>query len=683
MDQSPTPSPLLSTAPVRRADQYAALIVVVISLVGLALIVPYADRPWPRLVAFIPAGDAVLALTYMITATLLIGQFVQLRTPSALLLSCGYLFACFIVIAHLLSDAQVLRRLHPQAANELTTSWLFALWHSIFPVFVAIYAVLSRSKRDAPTRSDHLLPLIGLAVAVAAGLAALSIALSISDLPRRFGEMRIDGGFAVTTAAVTWTISAVALAVLYLKTRARRVLDLWLCVVLVAWMLDILVGGLIGDAQNSFGWYAGRIYGIIAAGVILAALLLESGSLYARLMRTLADMQLQSAALRDSEAALRQAQKMEAIGQITGGVAHDFNNLLTVIIGSLDMLNQQHHANPRALRLTDYAMQAAVRGERLTKQLLAFSRRQILNPEVKDPNLLIREFDGLMRRALGETIHIVLDLAPGIGAIRVDVSQFEAAILNLAVNARDAMEGTGMITIATRDLAEVRSAAKPEGAEPGPYVMVAVSDTGTGMTAETASRVFEPFFTTKPVGKGSGLGLSQVYGFIAGSGGFIEIDSSLGSGTTMRLYLPRLSADAARVEEARPRDTAPRAGPGEVVLVVEDDPGVLTIAVETLTELGYGVRTAANAPEALDWLMADEKIDLLFSDIVMPEGMNGVELALQAGRIRPGLKILLTSGHAAEALGDLASLPAAVQLLPKPYRLEELAQKIRQLLADV
>jgi signal transduction histidine kinase len=652
------------------------LIVIAVSLVALALIVPYADRPWPRLVAFIPAGDTGLVFAYVITATLLIGQFVQLRAPSALLLSCGYIFASLIVIAHLLSDAQVLRRLHPQAANELTTSSLFALWHGIFPIFVAVYALLSRSKRDAPVRSKNLLPLIGLAVVATTGLTALAVAVSVSDVPRRLAAMRIDSGLAATTAIVT----AVALAILYAKTRARRVLDLWLCVVLLAWMLDIVVGGLIGDAQNSFGWYAGRIYGIIAAGVIMAALLLETGSLYARLIHVLADMQLQSAALIESEAALRQAQKMEAIGQITGGVAHDFNNLLTVIIGSLDMLKQQHVADPRALRLTNYAMQAAVRGEKLTKQLLAFSRRQILNPELKDPNLLIREFDGLMRRALGETIRIVLDLEPGIGAIRVDPSQCESAILNLAVNARDAMDGVGTITIATRGLAEIQLGRRPESAAPGPYVMIAVSDTGIGMDADTVSRVFEPFFTTKPVGKGSGLGLSQVYGFVTASGGFVEIESAPGAGTVMRLYFPQL-ADLAPVAKPEASDPIPQADAGDVILVVEDDAGVLAIAVETLMELGYGVRTAGNAPEALDWLLADEKIDLLFSDIVMPEGMNGVELAIQARGIRPGLKILLTSGHAAQALSDPDTLPAGIYVIAKPYRLEDLAQKVRQLIA--
>jgi signal transduction histidine kinase len=679
VDPSPTfppvlsPPPLLSTAPARRADQYAALLIIAISLLGLILVLPYADRPSSRLVAFIPAGDTGLALTYLITATLLIGQFIQLRTPSALMLSGGYLFACFIVIAHLLSDTQSLRALHPRFANEFTTAWLFVLWHSLFPIFLMLYALLSRSHYDAPVRQSRLLPMVALSVAVALALTALSVAVAIRGYPLRAG-----GAAAVVTSSLTLLASAAALVVLFVRTRARRILDLWLCVVLIAWMLDITVGGVIGGSQYSFGWYAGRIYGVLAAGLILSALLLETGSLYARLNRALADMHVQSAALRDSEAALRQAQKMEAIGQITGGVAHDFNNLLTVIIGSLDMLKARE-SDPRSARLTDYAMQAAIKGEQLTKQLLAFSRRQMLNPEIRDPNRLIRDFDGLMRRALGETIRIVLDLAPDIGAIEVDPAQFESAILNLAVNARDAMDGAGVITIQTRLVSPADVAGTPK-ASVGPYVMIALSDTGTGMDAETVSRVFEPFFTTKAPGKGSGLGLSQVYGFVNSSHGFIEIDSTPGSGTTVRLYLPRVSGHAAELPEPAAGEEPHQSAAGETVLVVEDDPGVLEMAVESLVELGYAVEAATNGPDALERMRGGGKIDLLFSDIVMPDGMNGVELALKAREIRPGLKILLTSGYAAGALADAETLPPDVEIIAKPYRLEDLAQKLRQVI---
>jgi CheY-like chemotaxis protein len=316
-------------------------------------------------------------------------------------------------------------------------------------------------------------------------------------------------------------------------------------------------------------------------------------------------------------------------------------------------------------------MEAAVKGEKLTKQLLAFSRQQMVNPEVRDPNRLIREFDGLVRRAIGAAIQIELDLEDGIGRVRVDPAQFESAILNLAVNARDAMGGTGRITIRTR--------AARDTERPGDYVMVAVSDTGIGMDAETVSRAFEPFFTTKPTGQGSGLGLSQVYGFANSSEGSVKIESAPGEGTTVRLYLPKTDDEPA-IPHAEPAAETPQGTGSETVLVVEDDPGVLDIVVETLTEWGYGILTAGNSHGALDLIRSGTRIDLLFSDIVMPESLNGIELAIEARRIRPGLPILLTSGYADRALSDQTPLPADIEIIAKPYRLDELARKLREVM---
>jgi signal transduction histidine kinase len=514
--------------------------------------------------------------------------------------------------------------------------------------------------------------MIGLCIAVAFVSAGLCVLFAIAMAPHEPQAPWDSRDFDRIASGANWTISAAALATLYIRTRARSILDMWLCVVLFAWLLDISIAGLISPEIYTFGWYAGRIYGLVAAGIVLSALLLETGTLYARMIVLLGEMQAQAAELSRSEAALRQAQKMEAIGQLTGGVAHDFNNLLTVIIGSLDMLHKEQGGGARALRLTDYAMQAAVKGEKLTKQLLAFSRRQMVNPEVRDPNRLIREFDGLVRRAIGAAIQIELDLVDGIGHVRVDPAQFESAILNLAVNARDAMGGTGRITIQTRAVSDAE--------RPGDYVMVAVSDTGCGMDAETVSRVFEPFFTTKPAGQGSGLGLSQVYGFANSSGGSVKIESAPGNGTTVRLYLPRTDEEPA-IPHAEPAAATPQGTGGETVLVVEDDPGVLDIVVETLTDLGYGVLTAGNSHEALELITGGTRIDLMFSDIVMPDSLNGIELAIEARRIRPGLPILLTSGFADRALTARAPLPANVEIIAKPYRLDELARKLREVLA--
>jgi signal transduction histidine kinase len=666
LDLNQTAPPLLSTAPTRRADRFVALAIVILSMLGFGALLPYAATPWPRLTAFTLSDDTGLALIYIITGMLLIGQFIQLRTPSMLVLACAYVFAALIDIAHLLSSAAILQAALPRGANGATASLIFVLWHSVFPVFVIAYALLSRSSRDTPIAAAGMLPAIGLGFGGAFALTVLCILIAVVSSQHHMG----GGASAVILAAGSWLVTFMAVTILFARSRARRILDLWLCIALFAWLLDIISGELLSQGPYNFGWYAGRIYGLLAAAVVLSALLLETGALYARLNQAIVDMRTQAAALSQSEAALRQAQKMEAIGQLTGGVAHDFNNLLTVIIGSLDMLRHEHGREARALKLTDYAMQAAVRGEKLIKQLLAFSRRQMVNPEVRNPNQLIREFDGLVRRAIGQAVQIDLDLQDDIASVRVDPAQFEAAILNLAVNARDAMDGSGRITIRTR--AETAA---------GAYVTVAVSDTGSGMDAETVSRVFEPFFTTKPVGKGSGLGLSQVYGFANSSGGSVRIESAPGSGTTVRIYLPKTDEEPPRPVSAEPADRPPSGSDGQVVLIVEDDPGVLGIAVETLGELGYGVLTAGDGGAALDLIRGDARIDLLFSDIVIPDSINGVELAVEARRIRPRLPILLTSGYTVMALTDQTPLPDGVEIIPKPYRIDELARKIQTALS--
>jgi len=678
LDASQTAPLLIATAPTRYADRYAAILVVIVSLVAFFLIAPFANAPSPLMVAFVPATDTGSIVIDVITAMLLIGQFAQLRRPSLLVLSCGYSFAAFIVLAHLLSAAAVVRSLRPQTANAVTTAGVFTLWHSIFPIFIMLYAILSRSDRDRPFARSLLPKAISLGILAALALAGLCVLIAISVPRPSFADA--DRAFELVAAGATWFISAAALAVLYARTRARRILDMWLCIVLFAWLLDILIGSLISGTPFNFGWYAGRLYGVLAASAVMVALLLESGSLYGQLTRAFSELQTQSAALLQSEAALRQAQKMEAIGQITGGLAHDFNNLLTVIIGSLDMLAQQKDSTPRVQRLTDFAMQAAVKGEKLTKQLLAFSRQQMLNPEIKDPNSLIRDFEGLLRRALGETIEITLKLEAGLGPIRVDPAQFESAILNLAVNARDAMDGKGAIVIETRHVTRSEIAALIPEAKAGSYVLVSLSDTGVGMDAETVSRAFEPFFTTKPTGKGTGLGLSQVYGFATSSQGFVRIDSAPGDGTTVKLYLPRVDGDVAAAVAPDPDESAPLVAGGEVVLIVEDDPGVREMAIESLIELGYGILTAASGPEALEVIRGGARIDILFSDIVMPGGMNGVELSVEAHRIRPDIRILLTSGYAAGALtGD--DVPEGLNVIAKPYRLEDLSQKLQQVLS--
>ena len=366
---------------------------------------------------------------------------------------------------------------------------------------------------------------------------------------------------------------------------------------------------------------------------------------------------------RQLEEQLAQARKMESVGQLTGGVAHDFNNLLTVVLGNIDMLTRKAEDEKVRARRIDAVRQAAERGRDLTRQLLAFSRRQHLSPVTLDVNHLIEEFASLMRQGVGEAVELKLKLAKGGLCANVDPTQLETALLNLAVNARDAMPDGGTLTVVT--------------SRRGEQVCIEVRDSGEGMSEEVRERVFEPFFTTKDVGKGSGLGLSQVYGFVRQSEGHVEIDSQVGTGTTVRLLLPA-SAEAA--PERRTSAAAPDAvGGDERLLVVEDDPAVLALTQEMLTGLGYQVITATQAAEAMEVLQSEQPIDLLFSDIVMPGGASGVTLARQAQELRPDMHILLTSGF----VGDRSTLAEhEYPLIDKPYESTALAVMIRSMLDE-
>jgi PAS domain S-box-containing protein len=429
------------------------------------------------------------------------------------------------------------------------------------------------------------------------------------------------------------------------------------------------------------GWRVRKDGSRFWAGVVIDRILDSEGKLvgFAKVTRDMTEKRRAEEALEQVRAALAQAQKMEAVGQLTGGVAHDFNNLLTVITNSLDLLERRVRSDAQTRRIIDSAQRAAERGARLTEQLLAFSRRQPLRPEIHSINALIEGFEAVLRRACPEPIELEMTLAPLPLAANIDSAQFETALLNLIVNARDAMPNGGSLQISTRlkTIAAAKAKAMSDIA-PGEYVVVSVADAGEGMPPEVVNRVFEPFFTTKEVGKGSGLGLSQVYGFVTQSGGHVAVDSTPGSGTTVALYLP--AADQAAGRSSRRSDTEKARTQGRI-LVVEDDPEVLDVTVEILRGFGWEVLTAPDGPSALSVLRRDADIDALFSDIVMPRGMNGLELARQARRLRPELRVLLASGYPASVLasdhgaGEEGEFP----FLSKPYRASELANKLRAL----
>lgn len=377
---------------------------------------------------------------------------------------------------------------------------------------------------------------------------------------------------------------------------------------------------------------------------------------------------------------LRQAQKMEAVGQLTGGVAHDFNNLLTVILGNSEMLTEVLEPDHPGQSLAVMAATAAQRGAELTNRLLAFARRQALEPRTINLNRLVTGLEGLFRRTLTEDIDIEFVQAGGLWTVEIDPGQMEGALLNLVINARDAMPNGGRLTIETANTRLDETYATLHGdVVSGQYVMVSVSDSGTGMDAETLARVFDPFFTTKEVGRGTGLGLSMVYGFVKQSMGHAKIYSELGVGTTVKLYLPRAGGppeDLITVPSAEPAR-----GNGEHVLVVEDDPMVQEHVVTQLQALGYRVTSASNGPEALQLLERHTDVNLLFTDVVMPGGMTGRELANRACVLYPSLRVLFTSGYTENTIVHNGRLDPGVQLLQKPYRRQDLANKVHRVLS--
>ena len=371
---------------------------------------------------------------------------------------------------------------------------------------------------------------------------------------------------------------------------------------------------------------------------------------------------------------------MEAVGQLTGGVAHDFNNLLTVIIGGLDTIRRSKPDDAvRRARAVDMALQGAQRAASLTGRLLAFSRRQPLEPRPLDLNVLVREMTELLHRTLGEQVELEAVLSTRLWTIEADQNQLESAILNLAVNARDAMPEGGKLTIETANTALDHSyAATDAEVIPGQYVMICVSDTGAGMEAATVERAFEPFFTTKEVGRGTGLGLSMVYGFVKQSGGHVTIYSEPGEGTTVKLYFPRFHGGVVAAAAVEP-SAVPASSDGEVVLVVEDNDDVRSYSVMILTELGYQVLEAPEAEAALAILRTAQRVDLLFTDVVLP-GRSGRVLADEAMTVRPGLKVLFTTGYSRNAIVHHGRLDPGVQLITKPFTFEQLAVRVRDLL---
>ncbi|MBR0844162.1 PAS domain S-box protein [Bradyrhizobium liaoningense] len=919
-------STFLSTLPATSTDRTAALTIVGVSSILFAIAVPFAGIPLPPVPAFVASYQSALAVSDIITAVLLLSQFAILRTRALLWLATGYLFTAAAALVHALTFPGLFAPTGLLGAGRQTTVWLYMIWHGGFPLFVLGYAWLKEADGGARIRGATSRAIYVSILGVIASIAVFAwIVTAQHDL---LPVLLRDGHYTPTMLGVVsfvWSLSFAALVSLWFR-RPHSVIDVWLMVVMCAWLFDIALSAIVNVARFDLGFYVGRLYGLSASSFVLAVLLIENVRLQARTVGLVGRLREQSASDRDfygkrlalygavvessndaiitktldgvitgwnkaaeqlfgyssveavgqpidiivppdykaevrsilnrvasgesiaqhetvrirkdgtaldivlnvsplksdngeiigaskiahditeekeareklrreieerqrifetsqdlilvtdgygnfiqvspsvktilgfspedlighsatefihpddlentrsemraarrgavkrsfearyyhydghevtlnwmgtwsepvkrhffigrdltekqaAEAQLRQVQKMDSIGQLTGGVAHDFNNVLTVITGTIGILADAVADRPELAAITKLIDDAAERGAQLTKHLLAFARKQPLQPREIDVNALALEAAKLLHPTLGEQITIMPQLTEDAWPALVDPGQLSTAILNLALNARDAMPEGGTLVLETRNifLDDGYASMNPDVVA-GNYVMIAVSDTGSGIPPELIDRVFDPFFTTKEVGKGTGLGLSMVFGFVKQSGGHVKIYSEEGHGTSVKIYLPR--STGVQETEYEVLQNVPITGGSEKILIVEDDALVRQYVVTQVKSLGYAALEAANAAEALTIIDADKDIDLLFTDIIMPGNMNGRQLADEAARRRPDLKTLFTSGYTENAIVHHGRLDSGVLLLAKPYRKSELAKMLRTALAS-
>jgi signal transduction histidine kinase len=523
----------VSTELANKGEKKVARAVVAGSLLLFVCVVPFAGTPIAPIPPFTPGYEAALGVTNTVTAVLLLGQFMRLRSHALLMLGSGYLLNALMAVIHGFSLPRASSATSLLGTGPQTTAWLYAFWHIGFPLFVLAYAILVRYNNDRITGSPGRA--IGWAIAGVALSATVLTSAATAGLDHLPALIR-DGDHALqvsnSSSPVLCVLSAGVLLILWWRS-VPTALELWLMVVMAAWFLDVTCSTVLSAHRSDLGYYAGRLYGLLASTLLLGALLFEMNRLYGKVADALALAEMRNEELARSREEFARVQRFEAIGHLVGGVAHDFNNLLTVITGALDLTLRDQNLPLRARRMLDMSMAAARRGSELTGQLLTFARKQVLQPEVLNLNEVIANLETFLARATGERIRVVMELSPVLWPARVDRAQFETALVNLVLNARDALNGEGPIVIRTRNI--VVDAAAILEVPAGDCVVVSVSDSGAGMASEVVARAVDPFFTTKDVGKGSGLGLSQVYGFARAASGGLRIASELGSGTTVEI----------------------------------------------------------------------------------------------------------------------------------------------------
>jgi signal transduction histidine kinase/ActR/RegA family two-component response regulator len=639
---------------------------------------PFVRSPLLTIPAFIPAYESSLAIVELLTAFLLFGQYARGAGFRLLVLGLGYLYNTLIIIVHQLSFPGAYRASGLIGGGTQTTAWLYVLWHFGFAVFAMVFARM-KGRAEQSEVVDMKAAAMGISAVV---LVVLLIAVMCTAGHAYLPKLIEAGNYAMMVEkGITPSIIALCIAVVIMLLRRQdiSVLDLWLATVMVAWALDILMSAVLGSSRYDLGWYFGRLFGLAAGVFILGVLLWEGNTLYKNLALTIIEARQHEKIAEATRLDLIRAQRLEAVGQLTGGVAHDFNNVLQVISASLGMLKIMVKGNEIAEKLIGRSMVSIKRGARLSSELLSFARQQPLHPKVLDVSMLIEALSETFERTLGETVEVATELAPSLANILVDRALLENALLNLAINARDAMHGTGTITLGAINYTPdcVRLDAFRE-VPSGNFVRLYVKDSGVGISADVLAHVFEPFFTTKPVDQGTGLGLSMVHGFVKQSNGHIAIQSAPGEGTTVSIFLPVSTAPIERsVVAAQPQADATGS---ESILVVDDHPDVRALAVETLTRLGYRVEQAHDAKSALAKLEEHHHFDLLFSDVVMPGPVRTLDMVNRARELHPAIAVLFTSGYTNDLIENVGVSEGSPDLIAKPYEAFVLAAKVYELL---
>jgi signal transduction histidine kinase/ActR/RegA family two-component response regulator len=663
-----------AASPSLRRNVAAACIVYAALIVTLSV---FARVRGPALPQFVTVFATGMFLTEICTFLLLLALARSSRSRSVILLACAYLYSGLMALLHLLTFPGALL---PGGAAVLggpqTAGWLYLAWRLGF-AFLLIAAVLAEavSARIAPLAAERVGRTAAIAtVAVLAVVAAL-LMLTVAGhdlLPPQIVEGNRFAPWSITATWVSVVAAGTAFVLAWVVTRGRKLLFLWLSMALLGFAGDVFVTTFSGG-RYTLGFYTGRASGLLAGSILFVVFLVR----FARQNRLLAD---EIARREEAESSILQMQKLEAVGQLTGGLAHDFNNLLSAIIGSLDLLELRADSasDPSTGKLLGAARRAALRGAKLTHELLAFARKQDLRIEPVDLNDVVRDAGDLLARSVGPLIRIEEALAPDLWPALADASQMQLVILNLAINARDAMASGGTITVSTRNVAAGDPLSPPD-LPAGDYVMLTVSDVGMGMNPDVLAKCFEPFFTTKDVGKGSGLGLSMVLGVAKQSGGTVEIRSEVGHGTAVRVYLSRGKATSEQVQPARAGVKTGLPSIGALVLLVDDDVEVRQITAEQLRALGCAVIEAPSGQVALDLLNRPETpaVDLLISDYAMPE-MTGIDLARKARDARADLPVVLMTGYAEERLET--ALSGDWRWLSKPFRVNDLRRAVMQAL---